>query len=83
MQDDFWKIGQTLGKGINGQVLDATNPFMPGVVLKKGRFFVNHSNVVHVFCQIPTSSSNQGYIALERLGPSIASLLATNYRCAT
>ena len=91
MQDDRWVIGEVLGQGANCVVYAATNPYWPGAVLKKGRLHsireeaelmwqVDHPGLVRLFCIVTTTEEDQegyplAYLAMERLGPNLASLL--------
>ena len=94
VQNDSWVIGEKLGAGGNCVVHAATNPFWPGAVLKKGPWHsiheeaqliwqVDHPTLVRVFCVLDTSEVDTAgeplaYVAMERLGPSLAYLLTSN-----
>lgn len=96
VQDDNWVLGEELGAGANCVVHAATNPFWPGVVLKKGPMLcihqeaeqiweVDHPNMVRAFCVVDTSDVDTARqplacLAMERLGPSLESLLSSNKR---
>ena len=85
VQDSSWVIGEELGRGANCVVYAATNPFWPGVVLKKGLRHViqseadfiwqlDHPARVRIFCVVNTpeldgAGQPLAYLAMERLGP--------------
>lgn len=91
LQTEEWQIGDMIRQGRNGQVLAAVNPHYPNTVLKRSHYTLieheaeklwrlDHPNVVrmHAFVDstdLQPDGSPAAYMVLDRLGPSLASLL--------
>ena len=88
MQGPNWRLGEELGRGINGAVYTCDSLKLPGVVLKKGpeenkqaeaelQRLVNHPNVAKVYgISVSGELDEQGrhiaYLAIERLHACVA-----------
>lgn len=91
LQDSSWVIQREVGRGGSGIVSRCTSPAYPDVVVKKGVLFrlreearmmhmLNHPNVARAYAVLSTSETTYdddvtGYLAMRRLGPSLANLL--------
>ena len=90
MQDPSkWVLGKKLGAGCSGTVWAVDSDLYPNVVLKKGNYdhiyeeaerlsLLSHPNVEKVFAFVdPKAQENGhrvGYMAVERLGPSLQAI---------
>lgn len=84
-----WTNLKKLGAGANGTAYATSNGFYPNVVMKRiyekflweeAEFLhqLDHPNIVHCFARVSCEEKKEGcrvgYLALERLGPSLSSV---------
>lgn len=90
IQDNTWQLGKVLGKASSGSVLETLSLHYPNVVLKQGPhkkieaeaeklWQLDHPNIASVYATLHSQelgANNEfvGYMALERLGPSLCAM---------
>lgn len=96
VQHGMWTGKTALASGANGSVFLVTNPFFPHAVLKKGwehlleeeaekLWVLRHPNIVTLYTRLQTGEIGPdgirtGWLALQRCGPTLASLKARRPR---